>query len=708
MTLSSPARLTRDRDRLEALYELNNMLKQAEADGLDISVVLPRVLQVAAVQLNAYIGSIVVINPTQEVAYAWALHGEDVRQELGNEHTFFSDIVNHGLAGLAMREHTPILIRNTLSDPRWLHRPGHPTSCEPWSAICAPLVVRSRSTGALTFTRQDEAQFDDDDLHLLVAVASQAAGIIENARLHGETQRQLQISRLLNAASTVINASLNLPVIMHSLLAQMNELLKAEALSIALVDNNTAELVYEIAEGAGSEKIVGLRLPMHEGISGWVLSHQQPALVDDAQNDPRFAAYGDARTGYTTRALLCAPLITKGEVLGTIQAINPASGHFTEQDKDVLVNLANLASSAIANAKQFQRTQAAEARYVQLFEDSVDPIILTDPAGMIVELNRRAVEFSHYGAEDLRQQRIDKLHSVPVLATMQKQPSGEQPDTIQIIPNQLVTKTGSVIPVEIYVKQTHTFDGDMLQWIYHDITKQVELEQMRKDLAAMLFHDLQDPLSNIISSLELLSLELAANKDPIIGAMLEVATRSSQRLRHLVRSLLDINQLETGNPVREQKWTSVVALTHYVEETLQAALQRRRVSLVMRLPPDLPPVYVNEDMLQRVLINLVDNALKFSLAGQTIEIEAWVEGESWVGIGVSDQGPGIPPKYREAVFRKFYRAPDNPSSGLGLGLAFCQLTIEAHGGRIWVESAPAGGARFMFTLPIRARQGDAD
>lgn len=703
MSPTPPSPAARDRNRLETLYELNDMLKQAEADGLDITVILPRVVQVAALELGAYTGSIVVINPNQEVEHAWVIGGVGDPRTVADRRAFFNDVVTHGLAGLAIREQIPILVHNTLTDPRWLRRPGHPTSLEVWSAVCVPLLVRQRATGALTFTRQGEAQFGEDDLQLLVAIASQAASTIENARLYNETERQLQVSQLLNTASTVINASLDLDVIMHSLLAQINGLLKAEALSIALVDHATQELVYEVAEGAGSQKIVGLRLPMDMGISGWVLQNRQPARTNDAQADPRFVNYGDRRTGYTTRALLCAPLIAKEEVLGTIQVINPAAGLFTEQDEAVLVNLANLASSAIANATQFRRTQAAEARYLQLFEDSIDPIFLTDLDGAIVEANRRACAFVEYTAAELRRQPIDRLHDTPLFGTWQAEKPDEPATAIQMLNRHVVTRSGATIPVEIYVKRTRAFDVDMLQWIYHDITKQVELEQMRKDLTAMLFHDLQDPLSNIISSLELLGLELPPDRDGIVATMLEVATRSSQRLRHLVRSLLDINQFEEGRPLREQAFVAIPTLTHYVIETVQAALQRRHVSMVINLPPDLPAVYANEDMLQRVLINLVDNALKFSQAGQSITIGATLDEPGFVRLSVSDQGPGVPEKYREAIFRKFYRTPDNTSGGLGLGLAFCRLAVQAHGGRIWVTDAPGGGACFCLTLPTQVK-----
>src|SRR5690606_18414390 len=137
--------------------------------------------------------------------------------------------------------------------------------------------------------------------------------------------------------------------------------------SIALVDPQQDELVYTVAEGAGAEAIVGLRVPSNQGVSGWVMKVGEPTLVPDMEKDSRFYPEGDRRTGQVTRAMICAPLRVKDEVLGTIQAINPRKGPFTENDLQLLVNLANLASSALNNAQQFAATQAAEERYLRLF-----------------------------------------------------------------------------------------------------------------------------------------------------------------------------------------------------------------------------------------------------------------------------------------------------------------------------------------------------
>lgn len=575
------------------------------------------------------------------------------------------------------------------------------------SALLLPMVAHDNFVGlAILLDTAGARRFTAQETNLAQMMANQAAIAIENARLYEDTQRQLKVSALLNEASKVINSTLDVNEILQSLLSQMNELLNAEALSIALVDKQRNELVYEIAEGIGSDKILGLRLPSNQGIGGWVMEHGVPALVQDTSKDARFFRQADERTGHDTRAIICAPLQVKGEVIGTIQAINPYQGTFSEDDLKLWVNLANLASSALANAHQFARTQAAEERYLSLFEDSVNPILLTDLEGTVVEANRRAQEFLGFGR--------DELIGLPILSllTERENTSGEQVPALGAIDAESVkrfiadiaTKGQQVIPVEGYVKRTLSGDSELLQWIYRDISQQVELEEMRGDLMAMLVHDLQSPLGNIISSLELLRYELPADVDPVLDSIVDIAVRSSRRLQTLIRSLLDITHLEAGHPISGANFVKLGELIEDAREVVQPALERRSVNLNIQFDEALPPVFVDADMIGRVFINLLDNASKHTPESREVIVSAQAHGaDDCLLVSVSDQGQGIPVPYRELIFEKFRRLQGpNAPKGMGLGLAFCRLAVEAHGGQIWVDDAPGGGSRFNFTLPTRS------
>jgi signal transduction histidine kinase len=142
-------------------------------------------------------------------------------------------------------------------------------------------------------------------------------------------------------------------------------------------------------------------------------------------------------------------------------------------------------------------------------------------------------------------------------------------------------------------------------------------------------------------------------------------------------------------------------LIREAEEMVRPNLERRAITLVINFSPVLPQLYIDEDMIRRVMINLLDNALKFSSDGKKITLNVVYKPEvNKLLISISDQGVGIAEQYRETVFDKFHRVQSQGGpKGLGLGLAFCRLAVEAHGGRIWVDDAEGGGAKFNFVLP---------
>ena len=681
--------------RLEAIFAINNLLTSVAADGSKIEPIIPDIFEIVRRLFAAQDASILFVNEDFDIAPIWVV-GDFIAVK--EDTAFINDILHDGLAGWVVRHKEAQIIENSVEDERWLpFNTEHAETEVPRSVICVPIIVNDEAVAAVTVSKHGEKEFDTVDLTVLNVIVSQVANIIEKARIANDFRLQLRISKLLNEASRSINSSLDLNEVMQSMLVQMNEFLQAEAISIALVDKQSNELVYQVAAGLGSDDIVGLRLESNRGVSGWVMEHGKAVLVQDAEQEPRIIKLGDQRTGHQTRAMICAPLSYKSTVLGTIQAINPTEGQFTEKDLDVLVNLANIASSAIANAQQYARTQEAEARYTSLYQDSIDPIILTEIEGKILDANHRAFAFLGYRREDLLAKHIHEFHPPEAVLPNTKR---MEPNSVRVFNSQMITQNGRFVHVEVYAKRTSYGDHEFMQWIYHDISKQIELEEMRKDLQAMLFHDLQSPLGNVISSLELLTYELPAESSPTLLEILDIAMRSSSRLQTLIRSLLDINQLEAGHPVSEQDRTQVQALVDTAWETVKPGYEKRKIPLVQEIPDDLPDIFVEENMLQRVLVNLLDNAVKYSPESAKITIKAEPWDDDMVLISVNDEGDGIPEDYRMMIFEKFSRInTDTYSKGLGLGLAFCRLTVEAHGGKIWVDDAPNGGARFNFTIP---------
>lgn len=574
------------------------------------------------------------------------------------------------------------------------------------SLLMIPMVSQDKALGVVEICHFHTAhRFDHAQVQLVQMLANQAAIALQNAGLFENIEHQLRVSALLHEAGKVINSSLDARQILQSLLVQTNELLVAEAISIALIDRTTNELVYEVAAGPGRDRVVGTRMALEKGIAGWVVQNSLPALVPDAGADSRFHRAVDQQTGYKTVAMICAPLIAQGEVLGTIQAINPSTGHFTPDDLDLLVNLANLASSALANARQFERVQAAEARYLGLFDDSINSIILTDLQGGIVEANRQAYLELGILQDSLVGRSIHDFHVISEGQTIDLEGIASLAmSKVSKFRLLLRRRDDTPLPVEVHVKRT-SFHGDpLLQWIYHDISQQVELDKMRQDLTAMLVHDLQNPLGNVISSLELLRLELSQESGAVADSILDVALKSSRRLQNLIRSIMDITHLESGHPLADLSPFDLVALVMDTIQITEPLLGPGRVRLKLSEVDTLPKAQGDADLVRRVLVNLLDNCAKYSPESKQVTIEIGAGSDkNQLKVSVCDQGPGVPPEYRKAIFQQFRRlerTSNHSPKGIGLGLAFCRLAIEAHGGEIWVDDAPGGGACFSFTLPV--------
>ena len=355
----------------------------------------------------------------------------------------------------------------------------------------------------------------------------------------------------------------------------------------------------------------------------------------------------------------------------------------------------------------------ADARFRHVFSEGFDPILLTDHTGKILDGNRQALSFFGIDRKALLEANIRDLHhpAEPLPDVSKLTGPGASSFQSRVIAGRVRDNRPRQVTLTVEVRARRLTPGreGTWQWIYHDISSRVELEEMRQDLTAMLLHDLQSPLSNVISTLELLRMQTAAEGDAMTLELLDIAARSSGQLQRLIASLMDISRLEAGQPVGQQTAVELSRLISDAYEIDEPNFARRGVVLQRHLPDDLPALYVEPHVISRVLLNLFDNALKYSHDGERVTVEGRAIDNGEVLISVSDQGNGIPKEYREIIFEKFRRIKsDSSSKGLGLGLAFCRLAVEAHGGRIWVDDAPGGGARFNLTLPEAAPESELE
>ncbi len=227
--------------------------------------------------------------------------------------------------------------------------------------------------------------------------------------------------------------------------------------------------------------------------------------------------------------------------------------------------------------------------------------------------------------------------------------------------------------------------------------RRADEERLRNALLSSVSHDLRTPLGVITGAVST-ALDTPNLPEPARRELLQSAQEEAQRLHRLVSNLLDITRLESGALELHTEWTPM-------EEVVGAALNRRELAaeaqrIRVAIPVDLPLVAMDGVLMEQLILNLLDNALKYSPPGTPVDIKAWAAGKS-LTLSISDQGPGIAMGDEERIFEKLARgqaASNRP--GAGLGLAICKGIVTAHGGRIQAVNHPQGGAQFLVTLPL--------
>lgn len=237
--------------------------------------------------------------------------------------------------------------------------------------------------------------------------------------------------------------------------------------------------------------------------------------------------------------------------------------------------------------------------------------------------------------------------------------------------------------------------------LLRDITERKRLEEMRSEFVANVSHELRTPLTSLRGYLETL-LDGAVEDPAATRHFLEIMNKETERLTRLVDDLLDLSKIEERRVVHRWQPVALTELIGRVVTMFRPQAQEKSLELLADLPPDLPVVHGDPDMLTQVLINLVDNAVKYTPAGGKVTVRAGaVEGD--VRVSVEDTGIGIPPESLPRIFERFYRvdkARSRELGGIGVGLAIVKHIIRAHGGKTYVESAVGKGSTFSFTLPV--------
>ncbi len=570
---------------------------------------------------------------------------------------------------------------------------------------------------------RDGGHFTIEDQQLLEALADQAVIALENARRFAQIdqalarraqelvgtndrlQHNLRSLTALNALGMAINTSLRSADEIFGMTARgVVEMTNALGAWVLLDDGDRLRAAVQI----------GPMLPQVDTVNNLlrhVMRHGRPEVSSDIP--PALARIG-------ARTLLVVPLRATQKTLGGI-CVYYGDEAPDAPDRETVVLFATQAAVAVESIELFTAVRSGRDQMASILASTREGIMLITPDARVAIANAALHQLCGLSPQLTQQLSLDEFLTaweraigyVPdewaaFRAGLEDVTAGHETFVSGEL-NELGAQARSIEWAALTALRSGASTGGALL-VLRDITEAKESERLRQDLTNMIVHDLRSPLSSVMASIELMIKGIAGEIEGTQRKVLNIAYSSAVQMLEMINTLLDISRLESGRmPVNRQPY-DLRPLIERAVERLASLARERNVLIQYEIPADLPQVVADAELTVRVVQNLVGNALKFSGRDSTVLLRAYPTpiGESlqevtkvaggWVTLAVVDCGVGIAPHDQAKIFAKFSQVGEK-RDGSGLGLTFCKLVVEAHDGRIWVESELGKGSSFFFTLP---------
>jgi len=414
---------------------------------------------------------------------------------------------------------------------------------------------------------------------------------------------------------------------------------------------------------------------------------------------------------------MATPIIYQGEVIGYF-TIGNRTRDYDDKDKELLETIANYIAPVL-NARLERDKQEKERKRVEamlreseeklrlIFESVSDGIAVVDLDGNLVRVNETVVRMHGYDTEEeLIGQSGFELFAVKDRAkARENMKRALEMRHLGEIGYTLLRKDGSEFDAEIGAAVLPDAFNNPLGLVVtvRDVTEHKKLDQLKDEFIGLVSHELRSPLTVITGAVNTVLSEGERISHEETRQLLQDAAWEADSLSHLLGNLLELSRVQADRLLLHAEPISVETVVHDTVEKVRR--QSSAHQFVVYLPRKVPPVYADPLRLERILYNLLENAVKYSPQGGEVRVSVKPEEEHLV-IGISDQGIGISLADQAKLFGPFQRLEESRPDevgGAGLGLLVCSRLVEAHGGRIWVESEPGRGSSFLFTLPLSTR-----
>jgi PAS domain S-box-containing protein len=542
-------------------------------------------------------------------------------------------------------------------------------------------------------------------------------------------ERMLTRNQALHDIGLAINSSLNLNEVLSTIVLETVRLVQAQRGAIALWDEpaHTLTIMAEHSQGNSNKKQLDenltevdllnpnlnlTRFDINQLLAGpGLLSDLNFPLELSERAVAGLSSFLNHNWNLETDhpgALLIGPLRWQKQTNGAIILNDPTPGRvFAKEDLDIVVLIASQAAVAIENARLFDAVATERNRSRTILDSIADGVFTTDTEQKITSVNPATERLLGYNSQELIGRHYLEAFKVtdrsgkplaaglsPLFQAMQTATSTE-PRIFQIRRGGEKDAEALIALVAAPILDDNGVISGTVG-VFRDVTQEQAISRLKDELVSLVSHELRTPMASVLGFSELmLTRQLSESKSRLY---IETIHKEAQRLSNLINDFLDIQRMEAGRQVYNYTEVDLKLLMRRITDVFSQ--QRHRLKLA--LPANLPAVRADPDRILQTLTNLVSNALKYSPGGGDVNISARLNEHDMVEIAVKDEGLGIPREARGQLFSKFYRVDNSDRreiGGTGLGLAISREIVEAHGGRIWVDSELGKGSTFYFTLP---------
>jgi signal transduction histidine kinase/DNA-binding response OmpR family regulator len=506
--------------------------------------------------------------------------------------------------------------------------------------------------------------------------------VLQAKRSTSTLERKIDELETLTRLGRAITCSLDNDSVLAAIVDAAVELTNAEEGSLLMVDEATGELFIRAARNFSEEFVQTFRVPIHDTLAGKVVSSGEPTVLDEKTPTK-------IKTSYLVHSLIYVPLKSKDKVIGVLGVDNRTTKvPFRDHDVRLLSALAEYALIALDNSRLFDNSNQKRNEMETILRNIQDGVIVIDEEHKVLFANPVILNAYQLGENSVIGQPIEQVFGLPDLMALVNSINPPQQNRVE-----LTTPDGRYFNAMISI-----IPGIGQAITVHDITNLKKLDRLKSEFVNTVSHDLRSPLTAILGYTELV--ERAGPMNNLQRDFLHRVQNSVQSITGLVNDLLNLGQIEAGFDMhREQVYFK--QLIEFSLESFKIQIAEREIIVKKNIAEELPSLFANPVQMRQMLDNLLDNAIKYTPKGGNILVQAAVQ-HNQIFMQVKDSGKGIPLADLPFIFDKFFRAGnvEKGTVGTGLGLAIVKSIVEAHQGRVWVDSTLSEGTTFTIVFPL--------